>query len=460
MNTSPIRKHSGEAFIIPSTTNNGYFINTPARKKQSSDVFGISPTIHNDSYVDRGKLDAKMNALLRRDQHIALKAPSKAGKTWLRKKVLDNPIEIQCRIDQQVDAIYKAALATLGIKLEITRTEHNSFSGQAEAEGEGGLSIFARARAKLSGTIAHEHVTEHRQLKQDITNLDFIAECIKESGRRLVIEDFHYLPRNQRQLFAFELKALWELGVFVIIVGVWEETNYLLSLNHDLAGKVEEISIRWNYDDLKSILLSGGRALNVRFSEDVIKEISNLSYKSAGILQALALKTLDAAGIYEWQEKETIISNIELVRTAAEEHAAQISSIYENFAKKVAKGIRQRTNSTGIYAYTMEAIMKYDDAALMTGVSTHAIYDLAPPRHRRNKLCNLNTILGKLESIHTDEEGRGLILQYSEDDDIVSVVDHQLLLYRRFRKTPWPWDVIISEIDNNPSGEAGYEKDE
>lgn len=459
MNTHPIRKHSDETSTILPTTSNDYFINTPTRGKQSSEVFGISPTIHNDSYVDRGKLDARMNALLGRDQHIALKAPSKAGKTWLRKKVINNPIEIQCRIDQQVDDIYTAALATLGIKLEITRTEHNSFSGQAEAEGEGGVGIFARARAKLSGTITREHATEQKQLKQDITNLDFIAECIKESGRRLVIEDFHYLPRKQRQLFAFELKALWELGVFVIVVGVWEETNYLLSLNHDLAGKVEEISIRWNYDDLRSILLSGGRALNVQFSEDVIKEISNLSYKSAGILQALALKTLDAAGIYEWKAEETIISDIGLVRTAAEEHAEQISSIYENFAKKVAKGIRQRTNSTGIYAYTMEAIMKYDDAALMTGVSTHAIYDLAHARQGRINLGNLRNILGKLESIHTDEEGRGLILQYSEDDDIVSVVDHQLLLYRRFRKTPWPWDVIISEIDSNPSCEGGYEKD-
>ena len=90
MNTHPIRKHSDETSTILPTTSNDYFINTPTRGKQSSEVFGISPTIHNDSYVDRGKLDARMNALLGRDQHIALKAPSKAGKTWLRTKVIHN----------------------------------------------------------------------------------------------------------------------------------------------------------------------------------------------------------------------------------------------------------------------------------------------------------------------------------------------------------------------------------
>jgi len=428
--------------------------------KLSSDVFGISPTIHSESYVDRGKLDTRMGMLLTRDLHIALKAPSKAGKTWLRKRVLNNPIEVQCRVDQGVDDIYTSALSALDIKLEIRRTESNSFSGFAEASGEVGVALLSKVRGSANGAIAREEITEHRSLKHDVNNLEFIGACITESGRRLVIEDFHYLTKKQRELFAFELKALWELGVYVIVVGVWEETNYLLSLNHDLAAKVEEVSIKWDDDDLEQIMLLGGRALNVRFSDDVTQEITQLSYKSAGILQALTLKTLDAAGIYETQDKLTTIDNIELVRAAANEHAAQISSIYENFANKVAKGIRQRKNSTGIYAYTMAAIMSHEDAALMSGVSTHAIYDLAHARQSRINLANMRNILGKLELLHTDKEGRGLIIQYSEDDDTVSVVDHQLLLYRRFRKSPWPWDTIIADIERCSEDDAGYESDD
>ena len=421
---------------------------TLSNVKKAHEVFGISPNIHNDSYVDRGNLDTRMRRLLDRSQHIALKAPSKAGKSWLRKKALDNPIEIQCRIGMTVDEIYTDALAALGIKLEITRTQNKSFSGHAEVEGEGGFKIFARVCAKLGATIGGENTVTLQQLKQSVTNLNFIAECLKESGRRLVVEDFHYLSKDQRKLFAFEMKALWELEVFVVVTGIWEETNYLLSLNHDLAGRIEEVSIRWKPEELKEILVSGGAALNVRFSVEVINEITRFSYNSAGILQALTSRTLEAADIEKTQEHETIISDIELVRAAAKEQAMQSKSVYDDFAKKVTAGIRQRNNSTHIYAYTMEAIMQHSDAELAAGVSVHKIYELAHARQDRLNLGNLRNILGKLEFIQADDDGRGLILQYSEDDDVVSVVDHQLLLYRHFRENPWPWDIVISEIES------------
>ncbi|MBO3725665.1 hypothetical protein J5X07_11630 [Actinomyces bowdenii] len=432
---------------------------TPPTAKKSSDVFGISNTIHIDSYIDRGSLDEKMGVLLARPQHIALKAPSKAGKTWLRKKVLLNPIEVQCRIDQKVDDIYISALSTLGIKLTINRTTRNSFSGHAEVEAEGGFKLFAAARARLFGSAAHETTTEHQELKQSIQNLDFIAECIKESGRRLVVEDFHYLSREQRSLFAFELKALWELGVFVIVVGVWEETNYLLSLNHDLSAKVEEVPVTWTHDDLKAILTSGGAALDVRFSDKVVDELIGLSYGSAGIFQALTLKTLDAAGIFHKQAALTEITDLALVSEAAAGYAQQIRSIYGDFAKKVTNGIRQRKNSTGIYAHAMKAIMECSDDQLMAGVSTHNIFKVAHARQNRIQLNNLRNILGKLETLHTDSEGRGLIIQYNADDDKVSVVDHQLLLYRKFREDPWPWDEVLAEMDSHSSNETGYEAD-
>lgn len=347
-----------------------------------------------------------------------------------------------------VDEIYTDALAELGIKLEITRTQNKSFSGHAEVEGEGGFKIFARVCAKFGATIGSESAVTVQQLKQSVTNLNFITECLKESGRRLVIEDFHYLSKDQRKLFAFEMKALWELEVFVIVTGIWEETNYLLSLNHDLAGRVEEVSIKWKPEELEEILVSGGTALNVLFSKDVIREIIRFSYHSAGILQAIADRALQAAGITEAQEFETAISDITLVAKAAKDQADQFQSVYNSFAKKVTAGIRQRNNSTHIYAYAMEAIMQHDDTELVIGVPVHRIYELAHARQNRINLGNLRNILGKFESIQADDNEQGLILLYSEEDDTVSVVDHQFLLYRHFRKGPWPWDVIISDIEN------------
>jgi hypothetical protein len=56
----------------------------------------------------------------------------------------------------------------------------------------------------------------------------------------------------------FDLKALRGYGVLIIIIGVWSDTNLLLYLNPDLAGRVTEISIDWNKSDLIRILTEGG----------------------------------------------------------------------------------------------------------------------------------------------------------------------------------------------------------
>jgi hypothetical protein len=52
--------------------------------KATSDVFGVSNEILPDSYVDRGQLDERIQLLLKRSTHIALRGESKCGKSWLR----------------------------------------------------------------------------------------------------------------------------------------------------------------------------------------------------------------------------------------------------------------------------------------------------------------------------------------------------------------------------------------
>ncbi len=59
------------------------FDRTPMQVDQ---VFGISPEVREHSYVDRGNLDEEMIRMLRRTTHIAVRGPSKSGKSWLRQK--------------------------------------------------------------------------------------------------------------------------------------------------------------------------------------------------------------------------------------------------------------------------------------------------------------------------------------------------------------------------------------
>ncbi len=87
---------------------------------KTHEVFGIQSDVVDASYIDRGALDAEFRTLVDRGQmHIAIRGASKCGKSWLRKKVLNNPIVVQCRLSYTTTDIYRDALAALDSLTEL-----------------------------------------------------------------------------------------------------------------------------------------------------------------------------------------------------------------------------------------------------------------------------------------------------------------------------------------------------
>lgn len=421
-----------------------------SQKKRAADVFGISSKVRVESYVDRGDLDESIGNLLHRNTHIALKGESKCGKSWLRQKNIPNALVVQCRLGRGTIDIYIDALSQLDVKFTVIDKSSGKVEGRVEAKGEVGNGLIAKVLG-LSGSLtagagaSHSNEKEKELVGHDINDLRFIAELIRESGRRLVVEDFHYLSIAERTNLAFDLKALWDYELYVLIIGVWSQSNMLIYLNPDLAGRIEEVSVYWSKDDLKRILQNGGRALNLQFNNAFSDECAALSYGNAGILQALALKALDAMGIAEALETLQEVGSGEALQSAALHYADQLNALYQQFAKRVAGGIRTRQDSTGIYAHAMAVIVNADDEMCIRGIPLDYIFQQAHAREPRVQKGNLRTILEKIEGLQVDGDGRGLVVAYNEADGEVSVVDRQLLLYRKYSTVSWPWEDLIEE---------------
>jgi hypothetical protein len=101
----------------------------------------------------------------------------------------------------------------------------------------------------------------------------------------------------------------------------------------------------------------------------------------------------------------------------------------------------------------MAVIMKASDTDLINGLSVDKIFAAASKREPRILLGNLKCILGKIESLQIDSDGRGLVLSYNPDRGI-SVVDRQLLLYRKFATINWPWESIITQVEATDAYQA------
>jgi len=416
---------------------------------RTDQVFGISPEVRENSYVDRGNLDGTMANTLKRTTHIAVRGPSKSGKSWLRQKLIPNSITVQCRLKKPFTDIYVDALSQLNINIQIKESRQGVFKASLSAMGEAGSALLAKAGLNVSLGRDTTQSSEQRIVGHDINDLRFIADIIRSSDRRLIIEDFHYMSTEDRRNFSFDLKTLWDYGVFVIIVGVWSETNLLLHLNPDLTGRVTEIPIDWKNGDLIEILNKGSDVLNVEFSAPLKAMLASLSYSNAGLMQQLALLTLDEAGIHEGGFFKKTVDDITNVEGASMLYADQLNPVYQQFSKRVATGVRTRNNATGIYAHAMAVIMDATDEELIKGLSARAIFERAHKRQNRIQYGNLKAILEQLEGLQVDDDGRGLIIGYSPATEEVSIVDRQLLLYRRFSTVKWPWEDLIVEADKN-----------
>lgn len=417
---------------------------------KTHEVFGIRPEVNSYSYVDRGSLDAEVQKLLdRKQKHIAIRGASKSGKSWLRQKILKNPIVVQCRLDYSVLDIYRDALARLDVRLEVERVTSKSFEAKITATGEAGVKLLAKVQGGFDVSGGAETQATTQSVGKDFADLEFVASIIKGSGRTLVVEDFHYLSTEEQKHFAFDLKTLWDYQLFVVVVGVWSTQNMMITLNPDLSERIEEVSVVWTNNELKSILSQGCTHLGLSPAQAVADELASISYGSAGLLQSLTLRYIDdELGIQDGEQsvEPLELDDVSKVRDAAMHVAEQLNQLYQTFARRVSEGIRSRTNATGIYAHAMAVIMEAGDQSLTDGMGAKEIHAAAYARQPRIQLSNLKAVLSKFPSLQVDEAGRGLVLAYDDQEELVSIVDKQLLLYRRFATVRWPWEDLIAEV--------------
>lgn len=408
----------------------------------------MSTRIKEYSYIDRAQLDSKITRLLARDTHIALKGASKSGKSWLRQKCISDAIVVQCRLGMTVEDIYKNALSSIGVPFNTSTTRAISSSGELSGQTELSVPFFVKSQFDGAVNIGKEKSVAGNDFHCSINNLQFVSSSILNSKKRLIVEDFHYLSIPERQRLAHDLKTLWDYGCYIVIIGVWTQTNLLTSLNPDITGRIEEVSVLWSDEDLHKVIAKGSHELNIQIAPDIQRTIIKDSFGNVGILQILLLRLVeDECNIIKSDQQLQCITNPELLDHAARAYADQLDGRYQQFAKLLSSGIRKRKKSTGIYAYAMEAIVSATNAQLINGFSRDEIYRITNAKQPRIQKGNLKTILGKLVELQEPERGNELVISYDETVDAIFVVDLQLLFYRKYHTMKWPWEEMVEEAE-------------
>jgi hypothetical protein len=408
------------------------------------DVFGVTPREQQHSYVDRGGLDARLSYAVSTQRLVIIHGDSKQGKTWLRQRVLDvdDCVPVQCQIGATPASILTQALGRLGVRAELTQTSKNDLSGSMDvsAAGELGVKLMAKLKlqTKVKGGASHSTQRQSAPVGQTPADLAWVADVLNESGKRLVIEDFHYLGEESRRQFAFLLKGLGDYGVHPVIIGVWSQDHMLTYYNGDLSERVEDIHLLWEPDELDAVLTRGGKALNLTMSPSLRQELILDAYGNVGTLQALAEALCQEEGIYEHLAQSRYLTPGPALERSRERIASGMQPRFQGFADAYVAGLRELpAPQRHVLHAAIAVICDRPDDELLHGVSLDHLTsarDEAGLAHGE-----LVAALSNVERFQSQLDISPLVMTFNSHAQSLCLIDRRFLFFRKYGTPRWPW---------------------
>lgn len=433
-----------------------------------NEVFGIMQKVPPYTYVDRAGLDLRLEYHLGTDRHIVIYGASKQGKTSLRRRGLpdEKTVVVRCRLTMKLEDLYSTLLQNLGVYAPKERSKTRSVTGKVAVEvaGKAGLPLIGSASAKVGGELGGDAETEDtvRVPGMPEANLDWIAAQVRESNKRVVVEDFHYLIEDERRRFAFDLKALWDAGVFVIVIGIWAEADLLTFLNGDLSGRVENIDLVWNEAELDKVLQLGEQALNIVIEPTIRRQLIEDAAENVGLLQRLAERLCSACGVYRTEEATPArqIGDDKTLAQTRTDICRQQAARYKQFSDAVTRGFKQSEAGLRVYEFVVRVCLESNDVELINGIPKDIVLRRVQLHMPHIRMSDLSGALNRLDRLQTERNVSPLVFTFAAGK--IMLVDRELLFFRTYGDPVWPWANEEQEkplIDESDGGDEDYDYD-
>jgi hypothetical protein len=291
---------------------------------------------------------------------------------------------------------------------------------------------------------------------QGADDLAWVARTLRESAKRLVIEDFHYVSEHNRREVAFRLKALLDYGVPVIVVGIWPvETDLLAYYDGDLDGRVENLYLAWKPEELREVLQRGCEALNISIADDVATQMVTDSVGNVGLLQRIAEQLCLAEDVTQTQQESRAVGSAESLETARKNVTNSMRGRFGAFADNFVRGMRRLSSGLEVYRHLLQAFTAADDDELLVGIdSADLLNRINASNDREVRLSDLTQALERVGRLQAKISVNPPVLAYSPDARRLFLVDRAFLFYRRYGNPTWPWDRESLDLTAAPGQET------
>lgn len=322
----------------------------------------------------------------------------------------------------------------IGLQTTTSSTTQSNTTGSELSAGISAGIAKGQAKGSLSQTLGQTTVCT----QAPVVSLSKIAiEQLLRSEKKLIIDDFHYIPTNTQRQIIRALKSPIFDGLRVVVLAVPHRAYDSLKVETEMTGRVVQLSIPlWNTEELSQIAIQGFKALKLHCNETMVRALANESFGSPNLMQEFCLRLCRVNHIQSGSSEEKTLhlqSPQDFFASIAEDVTSKVAY------NKLAKGPRQRTDRiirslkdgtlVDIYAVTLQTIAQ-------TGPRTKISYeDLRsalkqimdnPPRG-----AEIVRVLEKMNTIAKSIEGEPVI-DWSRDENNLFISDPYFAFYLKW----------------------------
>jgi hypothetical protein len=163
-----------------------------------------------------------------------------------------------------------------------------------------------------------------------------LSQIVKEIGNSsfvLLLDDFHYIPRDAQEDVAKQMKAAAERGVRICVATVPHRADDVVRTNHELRGRLAQIDTSfWTKEELQQIAMVGFPKLLVDLNP---QQATRLAAEACGSPQLMQRICLDVCFAFEIRHEMKEKTHIDLERVRLQE-ILERSSTHADFGTMVA----------------------------------------------------------------------------------------------------------------------------
>lgn len=400
------------------------------------------------TYIPRSDYKLESRVAMARDnltKLMVVTGPTKSGKTVLVDKIFPMKSAIWINgglVSDDEQSFWDLIVDQLDL---FTGVEHSDCQGSS-SEVEGSISadgnlLLAKIGTHVGSKVGSDKAT-NSSLSRTVSSKVVAITKLTLSLVPLIVDDFHYIPKDVQKKLVRALKAPIMHGLPVVFIAIPNRKYDAVEVEREMTGRIENIEMPiWTEEELEGIAEAGFDALNVMVGKSLQRSLADSAYGSPFLMQEFCKALCMHCEIEESNDsKEYVSENIDLSEIFIDiaEHSGR--SMFD----KLKRGPRVRTDriprllangeTTDIYGLVMNGLKSLQpgiEKISYDSLRSHIkgiMVDTPPQRHE------ISRVLDKIAEISYSDASSTPVIDWKKEDDVLTVTDPFFSFYLRWAK--------------------------